>query len=600
MSTYQTHAAPFLGAAITIALMRVFLCKLTGFRHCASSDSKLRVAVDGNSIQKSIFVLLAAVLACILSVGRAGASPPNVLVIVADDMGYSDVGSYGGEIETPNLDALASNGLRFTNFYNTARCWPSRASLLTGFYAQHIGRDSLNGDPLLYARERPPWAPLLPAMLKAAGYRSYHSGKWHIDDTPAAGGFDRAYDIDGGGGHLTEHKVTATVPSRAKRPTNGPYYDTIAVADHAIEDLQDHAAQYPEKPFFQYVAFTVPHLPLQALPEDIEGYRGRYAAGWGVLRQKRWEKLIDMGITEEPASEMERGVGSPYVEPEDVRKWGPFEVNQPVPWHLLSVEQRRFQAQKMEIHAAMVDRMDREIGRILQQLRTMDAWQNTLIFFLSDNGASAEMMMLGKVHDRHAAPGSVDTYLTLGPGWSSASNAPFRRHKIWVHEGGISTPLIVHWPGKVPKGELRSTPGHLVDLTPTIMEAAGIPMPKEWQGVSVPSSPGRSLFPAFAKEGVVLHEYLWWMHEGNRALRMGNWKIVSAPDRSNWPFYEVVRDKAESARLLREALKAPWQLYDLSYDRAELHDLAAEFPERVRSMAQHWENEYENAKRLAQ
>jgi arylsulfatase len=260
-----------------------------------------------------------------------------------------------------------------------------------------------------------------------------------------------------------------------------------------------------------------------------------------------------------------------------MQKLGPGEVNRPLPWSELNDEQRAFQATKMAIHAAMVDRMDREIGRVLDQLRAMHAFENTIIFFASDNGASAEIMVRGDGHDPQAAPGSAATHLCLGPGFSSASNTPFRRHKTWVHEGGISTPLIVHWPnGLAARGELRHDPAHLIDVVPTVLELVGGKRFETWEGMSVPPAPGKSLVPTFAKDGSITHDSLWWLHEGNRALRMANWKIVAA------------------------GAKSDWELYDLSTDRAESNNLAAAEPNRVREMAQIWMQQLDDCRKLAE
>jgi len=340
------------------------------------------------------------------------------------------------------------------------------------------------------------------------------------------------------------------------------YYTTTAIADHAIDWLKDHAERHGGEPFFELLAFTSPHFPLQAPAEDVARYRGRYARGWDVMRGERWERMRAMGIGGSDLSAIERDLGPPYAFPDAIRKLGPDEVNRPVAWDSLRASQRAFQAQKMAIHAAMVDRMDREIGRVLAQLRAMGAMENTLIVFLSDNGASAEMMVRGDGHDPAAPMGSGATFLSLGPGWSSFANTPFRRHKTWVHEGGISTPLIVHWPrGIAARGELRNTPGHVVDLVPTILELAG------GKARAGPPTPGKSLVPAFGRDVPVTRESMWWLHEGNRALRVGNWKIVAA------------------------GADAPWELYDLAADRGESRNLAAEQPGRVREMGDAWARE---------
>jgi arylsulfatase len=495
------------------------------------------------------------------------AERPNVVFILADDLGYSDLGCYGGEIETPNLDSLAQNGLRFTQFYNTARCWPTRGALMTGFYAQQIHRDVLPNVGGGGQGERQKWARLLPDFLKPAGYRSYHSGKWHIDGKVLDGGFDRSLDTRNQGNFFTaQGNAIDDVPVEVPADEKG-YYTTIATADHAIECLKDHAANHAAKPFFHYIPFIAPHFPLHALPEDIAKYRDQYLEGWDKMREARFARQKEMGITNTTLSALEREVGPPYAFPEAMEKLGSGEVNRPLPWSELTDEQRRFQATKMAIHAAMVDRMDREIGRILAQLKDMGAFGNTLIFFASDNGASAEIMVRNGGHDPAASPGSAETYLCLGPGFSSACNTPHRRHKTWVHEGGISTPLIAHWPaGITAKNELRTTPAHVIDIVPTVLELAGIEKPKEWKGVPIPEAPGRSLAPAFAKDETITRDSLWWLHEDNKAIRVGDWKLVAA--------------KGDA-----------WALYDLKTDRAEQNDLAAKMPDKVKELEAAWQKQ---------
>ncbi|MGE3820319.1 MAG: arylsulfatase, partial [Isosphaeraceae bacterium] len=490
---------------------------------------------------------------------------PNVVVILADDLGFSDLGCQGSEIKTPNLDALAANGLRFTQFYNTARCWPTRSALLSGYYAQQVRRDTVPGVVSGGRGTRPAWSTLLPEMLKAGGYRSYHSGKWHVDRTPLAQGFDRSYRLDDHGRFFSPNNHFEGDEKLPPVPRGTDFYTTTHIADRAIAYLDEHAKEHAERPFFLYLAFTSPHFPLHARPEDIARYKGRYDAGWEAVRAERWKRVQKLGIVQGKLSDVEREVGPPYHFPEALKTLGDGEVNRPSPWASLTDEQRAFQAAKMEIHAAMVDRMDREIGRVIDRLKASETFENTLILFLSDNGASAEIMVRDDGHEPSASPGSADTHLCLGPGWSNVANTPFRRHKTWVHEGGIATPLIAHWPkGIAAKGELRHDPGHVIDVVPTVLQIAGVDRPASVNGMAVPPPPGKSLVPAFAKDGAVVHEALWWEHEGNRALRVGDRKIVAAKGQ-------------------------PWELFDLKADRTESTNLAESHPDQVRALSRTWE-----------
>ncbi len=532
------------------------------------------------------FTAASVALAAALGLGCSGAEevgPPNILLIIADDMGYSDAGAYGGEIATPNLDTLAQNGLRFTNFYNTSRCWPTRAALLSGYYPQQVRRDAMPGvDRAAFGSGgvRPAWARLLSDRLRPLGYRSYHAGKWHIDGEPLDNGFDRTYHPNGSNffNSVAHESHEREGSSLSEAETSGSYYRTIATVDHAVEFLREHAESYPDQPFFQFLAFHAPHFPLHALPEDIERYSDRYIEGWDKLREERHARQTQMGITNAALSALEADVGPPYDFADAFPILGPGEINRPLPWDELTEEQQQFQAAKMAIHAAMVDRVDQEIGRVLDQLRAMDAFDNTLILFLSDNGASAEIMVRGDGHDPHAPLGSAMTYLCVGPGFSSAANTPFRRHKTWVHEGGISTPFIAHWPkGIAARDEFRSTPAHVIDVVPTILELAGADMDASSEG---PPMPGHSLTSVFAADGEPLHEAIWFYHEGNRGLRQGDWKIVHTVGERVFPQTDW---EAEDSK------PAEWALYNLATDRAEQHDLSAQYPDRVRAMAALWE-----------
>lgn len=495
---------------------------------------------------------------------RAGA-PPNFLIILADDLGFSDLGCYGSEIETPHLDSLAANGLRYTQFYNTARCWPSRAALLTGYYAQQINRDKLPQRDGGGQGKRPAWAALLPRHLEPLGYRSYLSGKWHVDGEPNDEGFARSYvlnDHDRFHNPLNHFQDSRKLPSV---PAKSGYYATTHIATHAMECIAQHAEQSPGSPFFQLIAFTAPHFPLQAPEADIAKYRGRYSQGWDSVREERWKRLVQMKLVSCDLSESEPAIGPPYDNPKDIRALGLGEVNKELAWNQLTPLQQEFQASKMEVHAAMVDRMDQEIGRVLQQLRELKLFDNTLILFLSDNGTSAEIMIRGDGHDPQSPPGSAESFLCLGPGWSKVGNTPFRRHKTWVHEGGISTPMIAHWPkGIVERGQLRHQPSHVIDIAPTLLDLAGGSWPTTLQGLKVPQMAGVNIAGTFSGHEAISRDSLWWLHEGNRALRQGDWKAVAAKGQL-------------------------WELYDLANDRSESFDLAAKYPLRLKEMVSEWE-----------
>ncbi|MFT5466010.1 MAG: arylsulfatase A-like enzyme/pimeloyl-ACP methyl ester carboxylesterase [Verrucomicrobiales bacterium] len=500
---------------------------------------------------------------------------PNILLIMADDLGYSDLGCYGSEIATPNLDSIAASGLKFTQFYNTARCWPTRGALLTGFYAQQIQRDFLPGVPTGGGNRgrRPAWAPLLPDLIEEAGYRAYHTGKWHIDGLPIESGFDRSYLVKDQGRFFNPQRLwkdDKQLPPVEKRTD---FYATTALADHVIEVLEEHEDQHADAPFFHYLAFAAPHFPLHGLPEDIAIYDDVYQEGWDAIRAKRWKRQLEMGLLNSATTQLsrpEQNLGPPYHFPNALEILGDGEINKPVSWKNLTDTQKAFQAKKMAIHAAMIHRMDLEIGRVFEQIKKMGEWENTLVIFLSDNGASAEIMVRDDGHDPTLAPGSAGTYLCLGPGWSTACNTPFRRHKTWTHEGGTSTPFIVSWPkGISAKGELRSTPGHVVDVVPTLLELAGAQLHPD-----APTSPGESLTMAFEADKIVERDSLWWFHDGHRAIRIGDWKAVA-------PIGE------------------PWELYNMSEDRDESNDLAIPRHEKLAELTSEWEGQLNDFVELA-
>jgi arylsulfatase A-like enzyme len=488
--------------------------------------------------------------------GAALAAPgrrPNLIVILADDMGFSDVGAFGGEIETPHLDGLAKNGLRFSQMYSAARCMPSRGILMTGYYAQQSGFEQA-------ANVKPPkWIRYTPQYLSEAGYRCYHSGKWHVPAPPVAGaGFHQSYFLSDQNRFFspTAHALNDKPLPPVKREDG--FYATTAIADHALNFLRAHQKERNAEPYFLYLAFTSPHFPLHALQPDIDRFRGKYDTGWDQLRQARWERATQRGVVNCKPAPLEPEVWPTWnTKAEELEKQvGPEEVARAVPWNTLTPKQKEFQSLKMAIHAAMVYRMDAEIGRLLEQVKTMGSMEDTCIVFLSDNGASAEQLIRADGHVTGSVPGSADSHLGLGPGWSSAANSPFRMHKSWVHEGGISSPCIVHWPrGIKDRGKVRHTPAHFIDVLPTLVDIAG--------GAKPPTL-GKSLKPAFAKDRIIERDALFFHHLENRALRVGDWKIVTNGS-------------------------GPWELYNIRTDRGETTNLATRDPARAAAMAAVWE-----------
>jgi arylsulfatase len=497
--------------------------------------------------------------------------PPNFLIILCDDLGYSDLGCYGSEINTPQLDAIANSGRRFAQFYNTARCWPTRGALLTGYYAQQIRRDTVPGVKSGGQGTRPKWAKLLPERISNLGYHSYHSGKWHVDGLPTQNGFEKSYSLQDHDRHF--HPKNHTLDDKPLPPATSSdgYYSSNEIASRAIDQLRYHQENHQGKPFFSYVAFTAPHFPLHAPQEIVDKYRPIYQQGWDQIRQQRWNKLKQLGLARDlqRPSDIETDIGPPYHFPEALQKLGTGELNRPLPWEQLSAQQKAFQADKMAVHAAMIEAMDSQIGRIFDFIKQDPArWENTLVLFLSDNGASAEIMVRGDGHNPNAAAGSAESYLCLGPGWSSVSNTPFRRHKTWVHEGGIATPMIAHWPAGIQSDPNPvSTPYHVIDIAPTILALASKHAGTEFESPD-PKFPGLSFAKEFQEQANrasrTESRVLWWQHEANRALRDGNLKIVASGKDS------------------------PWELYDLAQDRAETENLATQRPQELERLAKTW------------
>jgi arylsulfatase len=531
----------------------------------------------------------------------ADAAPrPNIVIIMSDDMGFSDLGCYGGEIETPNLDALAMNGVRFTQFYNTARCCPTRAALLTGLYSHQAGIGHMvdpwsakAGDA--YAGDLSPSAVTIAEALHTSGYRSYMTGKWHVTkETRPAGeegkynwplqrGFDRFYGTITGAGSffdpatlVRDNRPISAAADDYYKPAS--YYYTDAISDHAVEFVTDHRTRHPSTPFFLYVAYTAAHWPMHAKAADIQKYAGRYDRGYDNIRAARVEKMRRLGI----------------IDP----TWKVTPTSED--WS--NVANKQWETRCMEVYAAMVDCMDQGIGRLVEALTKNGQIDNTLILFLQDNGGCAEPMGRKKNSSERplnptlpiipaealqtnsvpkqtrdgypvrqgegVMPGPADTYIGYGLGWANVSNTPFREFKHWEHEGGISTPLIAHWPSGISaprRGSLEKQPAHLIDLMATCIDLSGSSYPTERSGMKVKPYEGVSLAPALAGTPLQRPQPIFWEHEGNRAIRDGRWKLVSKHNR-------------------------PWELYDMESDRTETEDLSATHADRAQAMAKTWED----------
>jgi len=480
-------------------------------------------------------------------------SPPNIVLIMVDDMGYSDMGCYGGDIQTPNLDSLAENGIRFTHFYNSARCSPARASLMTGLYPHqagmgwmpmaNLGTDGYAGD--LNDRCR-----TIAECLRPAGYSTYMCGKWHLTydryqkpdspkhSWPCQRGFDRYFGtLAGGGSYFTPHTLTVD-NEQIEAPED--FYYTDAISNSACKFIHDHSVENPDNPFFLYAAYTAPHWPLHAKPENIAKYRGKFMDGWDVIRRRKFYRMKDMGILE--------------------KHWGLSERDPLVPaWNNLDPAKQDEFDLRMAIYAAQIDSVDQGVGRIIQNLETRDLLNNTLIIFLSDNGGCHV-----EIHSDNPDPanfGTNESYESYGRPWANVSNTPFREFKSWTHEGGISTPLIAYWPAGIKlKGKMNNQPGHITDIMPTCLELAGASYPRNDK---LHALVGKSLVPGF-QGNAVKRDCIFWEHEANRALRQDKWKLVS------------------------KGIKGEWELYDMEEDRSELNNLAKSSPKRLREMAELW------------
>lgn len=549
-------------------------------------------SVEKQSTFKPRLLLCIVWLALILAVPATAADRPNIILIMSDDMGYSDIGCYGGEIQTPNLDSLAQNGIRFTQFYNMGRCCPTRASLLTGLYPHQAGIGHMmkdTGHPG-YRGDLSRNAVTIAEVLRNNGYRTYMCGKWHVTGSrrdgnksnwPMQRGFEDFYGTIAGGGSYYDpttlcRKNTFITPENDPEYKPETFYYTDALSDNAVRFLQQHSKESPGKPFFMYLAYTAAHWPMHALEKDIAKYKGKYDNGYEPIRQARIEKMKRLGL-----------LNPNWTIPATVGNWD-------------NVKLKDWEARCMEVYAAMVDNMDQGIGRVVAQLKKSGQLDNTLIFFLQDNGGCAENMGRTVPTDdpTHPAkpfgpndlqtkvwppmqtrdgrwvrrgpgvmPGPADTYIAYGEGWANVSNTPFREYKHWVHEGGISTPLIVHWPAGIDlrrKGKFEHTPSHLIDIMATCVDIAKATYPSEYEGRTISPMEGTSLAPAFKGKSIKRKQPIFWEHEGNRAVRDGKWKLVAKENKD-------------------------WELYDMEKDRTEMHNLASQKPAKVKELAAMWD-----------
>ena len=515
---------------------------------------------------------------------------PNIIVIMADDLGFSDIGCYGGEIHTPNIDYLATNGIRYTQFYNTSRCCPTRASLLTGLYNQQAGIGKMTDaeDEPGYRGHLGENTVTLAEVLKSAGYQTAMSGKWHVSNTnvqknpqdqldwlnhkkdfgdfspvsqyPTSRGFDKFFGNIWG---VVDFFDPFSLVSGTKPIKNVPknYYHTDAINDTAVAYIQSCAKS--SAPFFIYVAETAPHWPLMALPEDIARYKNTYKSGWDAIRKARYQKMSKQGLIDPAQTKLsERWQGDLTWEANPDKDWD---------------------AQAMAVHAAMVDRMDQGIGRMIKALRETGQLDNTLILFLSDNGASPEnCAAYGPGFDRPSEtrdgrkiaydlkkqlmPGPQTSYASIGQRWANVANTPYQYWKAESYEGGVHTPLVAFWPKGITakKGRFSAQVGHVMDFMSTFAEIAGATYPKRYKGQAITPTTGISLLPSFEGKAVTGHESLFNEHFGARYARSGDWKIVSSS-----------RDSS-------------WHLFNLATDRTEIQDLATRYPERVRQLKSQW------------
>jgi len=530
---------------------------------------------------------------------------PNIIVILTDDMGFSDIGCYGSEINTPNIDKLAKDGVRFSHFYNTARCSPSRASLLTGLYPHQAGMGHLSTENFAeagYVDDLSKNAVTMAEVFKTAGYATYMTGKWHIaknlvnqndmSNWPMQRGFQRYFGTLNGSGSFYD---PGTLVSNNTYITPGDnFYYTNAITDTAVKFIAEHETA---NPFFFYIAYTAAHWPLHAPEKEVQKYKGVYDKGWDAIRATRFNKLQKLGIITKEAVLTERGVSIPAWENAPMKDW---------------------QARRMEVYAAMIDMMDQGIGKIITTLDKKGMLDNTVILYMHDNGGCAEPLdsdqpeiamtaeqqkthpfakdsiFVGKkpIYTRDGQfirsgmgvmPGPANSWVTYGMEWANVSNTPFKMYKHWTHEGGIASPLVIYWPkGVKQKGAIRNQDAHLIDIMATCVDIAGISYPKTYNGHDIQPMEGKSLVGAINNQPIQ-RDFIFWEHEGNRAIKAGPWKLVS---------------KTEKNKVFTEKDQNAWELYNLELDPSETNNLASQYTSKVQELALLWEKEAFRTKAL--
>ncbi|MDP6047708.1 MAG: sulfatase-like hydrolase/transferase [Phycisphaerae bacterium] len=493
-----------------------------------------------------------------------GDDRPNIVLILADDMGWSDLGCYGSEIKTPHLDRLAKGGVRFTQFYNTAKCFPSRACLLTGVYAQQCG--------MARGYKAITNAVTLGEVLRSAGYRTLMTGKHHCNENPYDRGFDRYFGLRDGAcnffnpGEQREGEPKPAQKSRKRAwciddktyqpytPPEKDFYTTDYFAKYAIGYLDQYAKE--TKPFFLYVAFNAPHDPMMAWPEDIAKYQGKYLVGYEKIRKARYKRMLEMGLIDEKTY---------ALSPREKKSWDS-----------LSDEQKKTEDRRMAVYAAMIDRMDQNIGKLLAKIEEIGKSENTLVIFCSDNGGSAEVVRIGK-----GQIGNVDRWSSVQSAWANVSNSPFRKFKNYSHEGGICTSMIANWPKGIKNpGRISGRVGHFIDFMATFAEIGKAKYPTEFNGQKITPLEGESMLPAFQDKSADREKPLFWQWSRGKAVRKGKWKLVC------WGSKKQPRAKTKTKKRGSRGSGPPaWELYDMEADRTELNDLSAKHPEVVKELA---------------